>query len=230
MALVDVSTTSSDNILLPNEVERLAKEELNYRDQQLLRLKDEILDLEDFNESIALNDFSLEDFRAELAEQLEGDRRRLRDAPNGIYAVTSAKEDLPPGVIFCLKQESAVGQSEKVNPLQPFYLVYIRRDGIIFYSFVQAKQMLEAFRALCYGNDKPIDELCRSFNRETGDGEDMSFYNELLKKSLDEVKTNFQRRNAGNLFSGRGGSLLSFQDTDFDLSNFKLITWLIIED
>ena len=40
MALVDVSTTSSDNILLPNEVERLAKEELNYRDQQLLKLKD----------------------------------------------------------------------------------------------------------------------------------------------------------------------------------------------
>lgn len=230
MALVDVSTTSSDNILLSNEVERLAKEELNYRDQQLLRLKDEILDLEDFNESIALNDFSLEDFRAELSEQLEGDRRRLRDAPNGIYAVTPSKEDLPPGVIFCLKQASSIGQSEKVNPIHPFYIIYIRRDGVIFYSFVQAKQMLEAFRALCYGNDQPFDLLCREFNREIKDGEDMTFYNELLNKSLEEVKSNFQRRNAGNLFSGRGGSLLNFQEQVFDSSNFKLITWLIVKD
>lgn len=230
MALVDVSTTSSDNILLPTEVERLAKEELNYRDQQLIRLKDEILDLEDLNESIALNDFSLEDFRAELSEQLEGDRRQLRDAPNGIYAVTLAKEDLPPGIIFCLKQESAIGQSERVNPLHPFYIVYIREDGGVFYSFVQAKQMLESFRTLCRGNDQPFDFLCREFNRETQDGEDMTFYNSLLSKSLEEIKNNFQRRNAGNLFSGRGGSLLNFQENIFDLSNFKLITWLIVKD
>lgn len=75
MALVDVSTTSSDNILLPNEIERLATARLNYRDKQLLRLKDEILDLEDFNESIALNDFSLDDFRAELSELLDADHK-----------------------------------------------------------------------------------------------------------------------------------------------------------
>lgn len=229
MALVDVSTTSSDNILLSNEIERIAKDELNYRDQQLMRLKDEILDIEDFNESIALNDFSLDDFRAELSDQLESERRKLRDAPFGIYAIATAKEDNPKGVIFCLQQESAVGQAEKVNPLQPFYLVYVRDDGVLFYSFIQAKQMLETFRALCRGNDKPLEELCRQFNQETSDGEDMSYYDNLLKQALSEIKRNFQQRNTGNLFAGRSGTLVSYNDDLFESSNFKLITWLVIK-
>jgi ERCC4-related helicase len=229
MALVDVSTTSSDNILLPNEIERIAKDELNYRDQQLMRLKDEILDIEDFNESIALNDFSLDDFRAELSDQLESERRRLRDAPFGIYAVAPSKEDNPQGVIFCLQQMSEIGQAEKVNPLQPFYLVYVRNDGVLYYSFIQAKQMLETFRALCRGNDKPLDELCRQFNQETKDGEDMTFYDGLLKQALSEVKRNFQQRNTGNLFAGRSGTLLNFKEDLFESSNFKLITWLIVK-
>lgn len=229
MALVDVSTTSSDNILLPNEIEKIARDELNYRDQQLLRLKNEILDIEDFNESIALNDFSLDDFRAELSEQLEAIRRQLRDAPFGIYAVTPTKDDNPPGVIFCLQQETAIGQSEKVNPLQPFYLVYVRKDGVLFYSFIQVKQMLETFRALCHGNQKPFDELCRQFNQETNNGEDMTVYDNLLNQALVEIKRNFQQRNTGNLFSGRSGTLLNFQEDKFDSSNFKLVTWLIIK-
>lgn len=230
MALVDVSTTSSDNILLPNEMEKLAKDDLNYRDRQLLRLKDEILDLEDFNESIALNGFSLDDFRAELSDLLEIDRSKLRDAPFGIYALTPTKEDNPPGVIFCFEQLSAVGQAEKVNSLQPFYLVYVRNDGIVFYSFVQVKQLLETFRSLCQGNEKPFDEICRDFNKITNDGEDMSFYDELLKKGLAEIKRNFQQRNTGNLFAGRSGILVGFQDDLFESSNFKLVIWLIVKN
>jgi len=229
MALVDVSTTSSDNILLPSEVERLAKNELNYRDKQLLRLKDEILDLEDFNESIALNDFSLDDFRAELSELFDADRKKLRDAPFGIYAVTPTKDDNPSGVIFCLQQQEAIGQSEKINPLQPFYLVYVRNDGVMFYSFLQAKQMLETFRFLCRGSDKPFEELCRQFNQETNDGENMSFYDGLLQTALSEIKQNFQQRNTGNLFAGRSGALVNYQEDLFESSNFKLITWLVIK-
>lgn len=229
MALVDISTTTSDNILLPNEIEKITRDELNYRDKQLMRLKDEILDIEDFNESIALNDFSLDDFRAELSDQLESVRRQLRDAPFGIYALTPSTEENPQGVIFCLKQESAVGQAEKVNPLQPFYLVYVRNDGTLFYSFVQAKQMLETFRALCHGNSEPLDKLCHEFNKETKDGEDMSFYDNLLKQALSEVKQNFQKRNTANLFSGRSGTLVSYNDDLFESSNFKLITWLIVK-
>ena len=45
------------------ELEELIQQDLKYRDKQLMRLKDEVLDLEDFNESVALNAFTLDDFR-----------------------------------------------------------------------------------------------------------------------------------------------------------------------
>lgn len=228
MALVDVSSTSSDNILSPEQIEQLAIDELTYRDKQLIRLKDEILDLEDFNESVALNEFSLDDFRAELAEQLEPDREKLSSAPFGINAVTYAKDDLPPGVIFCLRQETSTDKTEKVNPLQPFYLVYVRDDGTTALGFIQAKQLLEAFKSLCVGYDFPIDELCHAFNLETGNGEDMTRYDGLLENALSEIKQSFAKKNEANLFTGRGGSLVASDDETFNSDNFKLITWLVI--
>ena len=62
MALVDIAATFEDNILNTDELEELVQSDLKYRDKQLLRLKEEILDLEDFNESVALNEFTLDDF------------------------------------------------------------------------------------------------------------------------------------------------------------------------
>ena len=50
MALVDVAATNEDNLLKQNELEDLIKDDLKYRDKQLLRLQNEVLDMEDFNE------------------------------------------------------------------------------------------------------------------------------------------------------------------------------------
>ena len=60
---------------------------MKYRNQQLKKLKDEVLDLEDMNESISLTDFTLDDFRVELMNFLENNRQKLEDAPYGLYAV-----------------------------------------------------------------------------------------------------------------------------------------------
>src|SRR5205823_6847345 len=62
MALVDMTATQGDNLL---EIESLVEDELKYRDKQLLRMQKEILDLEDFSESVTLNEFTLDDFRIE---------------------------------------------------------------------------------------------------------------------------------------------------------------------
>ena len=59
MALVDIAATQEDNILNTQELQDLITDDLKYRDQQLLRLKDEVLDLEDFNESVALSELLL---------------------------------------------------------------------------------------------------------------------------------------------------------------------------
>ena len=63
MALVDIAATFEDNLLEPNEIEELVQTDLKYRDKQLLRLQNEVLDLEDFNETVSLNEFTLDDFR-----------------------------------------------------------------------------------------------------------------------------------------------------------------------
>jgi hypothetical protein len=35
---------------------------------------------------------------------------------------------------------------QKVNPLQPYFLVNVRDDGRVRYNFTHAKQVLEMFR------------------------------------------------------------------------------------
>ena len=73
MALVDIAATFEDNLLEPDEIKELIQSDLNYRARQLLRLKDEVLDLEDFSESVALNEFTLDDFRIELLHRKQSE-------------------------------------------------------------------------------------------------------------------------------------------------------------
>ena len=160
MALVDIAATFEDNILKTDEIEELIHEDMRYRDKQLLRLREEVLDLEDFSESVALNEFTLDDFRIELAKYIEANRKLLKDAPLGLYAVVPPHPDhqvIAPGVVFCLKQKSDGKAGDTVNPLQPYYLVYVRDDGTVRFSFAQPKQILEIFRLLCSGQwRKPL--------------------------------------------------------------------------
>jgi len=95
MALVDIAASQEDNILNMDELQDLITDDLKYRDKQLLRLKDEILDLEDFSESVALSEFTLDDFRIELARYIEANRTQLEQAPLGLYAVVPTHPAYP---------------------------------------------------------------------------------------------------------------------------------------
>ena len=103
--------TNEDNILTNAELEELIQQDLKYRDKQLMRLKDEVLNLEDFNESVALNEFTLDDFRMDLSNYVEANRTTLQDAPYGLYGVVpsaaASSEHAPvkPCVIYCLGQQ-----------------------------------------------------------------------------------------------------------------------------
>jgi SNF2 family DNA or RNA helicase len=231
MALVDVAATGQDDILNVKEIEELATDELNYRDKQLLRLKDEVLDIEDFTETVALNEFTLDDFRADLAHYIESNRRKLQDAPLGLYAVVQTRADIPSvssGVIFCLRQKGETAGNESINPLQPHFLVYVRDDGVVRYTFAQAKQILEMFRTLCADEQQAHEELCRLFDEETQDGNDMARYTELLDKAVASIASTFRKRNAGNLLSGRGGTLVAREKQASVTTDFELITWIVI--
>jgi ERCC4-related helicase len=246
MALVDVTATGEDNILNTEQIEELITDDLKYRNQQLKKLKEEVLDLEDMDETVSLTDFTLDDFRIELLNFLESNRKRLQEAPFGLYAVVPSpssehadlsdsrqfseneKEIIKPGVVFCLKQKGDSEGNEEVNPLNPYFLVYIRNDGTVRFNYTHAKQILEIYRLMCQGIKFPYEKLCELFNVETNNGEQMDAYTELLKKAVDEVIRIFKKRGNQRLTSDRGGLLIPPAKQLHEMENFELLTWLIV--
>lgn len=248
MALVDVTATAEDNVLATDQIEELIEDDLKYRNLQLKRLKDEVLDLEDMNESISLTDFTLDDFRIELLNYIEKNRKKLEEAPFGLYTVvpspssqysyllvtdklSSAEKDIiKPGVVFCLKQKGDTDGNEEVNPLQPYFLVYIRNDGQVRYNYTHAKQILEIYRLMCSGKTEPFEELCELFNQETMQGKDMRKYSDLLSKAVEEISRIFNKR-SGQRITGidRGALLIPASKRIRNTDNFELVTWLIIK-
>ncbi len=235
MALVDITATMADNLLRPEEIRDLIADDLTYRDRQLLRLKDEVLDLEDLSETVTLNEFTLEDFRIELTRYIESNRRLLEDAPFGLYAVVPPHPDyavITPGVILCLRQvnhqPSSTERSDRVNPLQPYFLVYIREGGDVRFGFAQPKQILEMYRVLCAGVSTPYEALCMWFDQHTDNGHDMAQYGRLLNQAVDSIVRTFRQRAVRSLLSDRAGVLPTKQAQARSTDDFELITWLVI--
>lgn len=247
MALVDVTATGDDNILDPDQIKELIEDDLKYRNQQLKKLQNEVLDLEDMSETVSLTEFTFDDFRIELLKYIENNRKQLEEAPFGLYAVVPApgahnghileldryspaeKEIIKPGIVFCLKQKGESDGNEEVNPLQPYFLVYVRDDGVVRFNYVNAKQILEIFRRMCQGRSEPFQDLCDLFNDETKNGEDMSRYTELLKRSIQEVVKVFRTRSNQRLTADRGALLIPQSKQITDTESFELVTWLVIK-
>lgn len=231
MALVDLSATSDDNILGVAGLEELISEDMRYRDKQLLRLKDEVVDLEDFTESVALSNFTLEDFRRELSNFHK--QRREPALPNGVFGMVPPHPGyaaVTPGVIYCLRDLRDQQDRSSVNPLQPFYLVYVRDNGEVAYSFAQAKQVLDVYRALCLGQKDAYHDLYAMFDRQTEGGQNMTVYEALLGKAIDSITSQFSSRNIGNMLSERGGRLVLEPNAGKADTEFELITWLVIKE
>jgi len=232
MALADMAGTFEDNLLEAKEIQELIESDLKYRDKQLLRLKDEVLDLEDFTETVALTEFTLDDFRMELAKYIESNRKLLQDAPLGLYAVVPTNSEYPiiaPGVIFCLKQKGDCLDNKTVNPLQPYFLVYVRENKEVRLTFAQPKQILEIYQLLCAGCSVPYEELCNLFDRQTNNGFDMSLYNDLLKRAVDSIAGIYNKRLIGHLLSSRSAVLVEQAHQVKATTDFELITWLVIK-
>ena len=189
MALVDMAATQTDNLLDPAQLEGLIKEDLLFRDSQLKRLKDEVIDLEDMGGSVSLTDFSLDEFRLDLLSYLEADRAELEEAGEGLYAVVPSNPDVPAaqaGALFCLRHRaSAVSEqsgsdkaidSTKLNPLSPYYLVFVHDDGTVRFNFAQPKESMLLLRDLAAGEPIAHEKLCDLFDQRTKDGSNMSNY------------------------------------------------------
>ncbi|ESY80706.1 ATP-dependent helicase [Mesorhizobium sp. LNHC220B00] len=230
MALVDLSATGDDDLL---NARAGADGDARWRDEQLLRLKDEVFDLEETGGGVTLADFALDDFRADLLGFARANEQALRDAPLGLHAIVpNGVEDgaIDPGVIFCLRRRPFDPNPEqaKINPLDPHYLVHVKDDGSVRLGFGQPKPILEAYRALCLGRSEPFEALCNAFDDETDHGEKMERYDGLVRAAVASIGETSATRTLAALAGSRGarvpdGGAQARASLDYDL-----ITWLIV--
>lgn len=133
MKIVDMTATGGDNVLSPEE-----KIDLEYRKRQLKKLQEEVTDLEDMNTGMTIMDLGLNEFRLDLLNYVK-EHPELEDAPKGMNAVVGAKSDLPPGVLFVLKNLNDDVNIDSQNRLHPFYMAYLTEEGEVFIHHLEPK-------------------------------------------------------------------------------------------
>ena len=220
MKIVNMTATGDDNILSEEE-----KTDLEYRKTQLMRLKNEVVDMEDMTTGISIVDLGLNEFRMDLLEYIKT-HPDIDNSPFGLHAVVSANENAQPGVIYVLKNRSDSVNIDNRNRLHPFYMVYIGDDGNVICDHLSPKQMLDIMRHICKGRTEPIPEAYRPFNKETRDGRNMKKYSELLGDAISSI---IEVKEESDIDSFLGGEQISFLSNEIKgLDDFELICFLVI--
>lgn len=221
MKIVDMTATADDNILEEEQ------KDLEYRKEQLQRLKEEVVDIEEMNGGISIVDLGLNEFRQDLLEyvKLHGD---LDNTPFGLHAVTCSSEDCPPGVIYVLKNRNDSVNVDNQNRLHPFYMIYIGEDGNVVCNHLNPKNTLDKMRLMCKSQGEPIPELYRQFNAETKDGRNMKSYSSLL---CDSIASIVEAKDESDMDSFLSGEAVDFKHGQIKgLDDFELICFLVIKE
>lgn len=221
MKISVMTSTGDDDLINPEE-----KGDLEYRKQQLKRLQEEVVDIEDMSSGISIMDLGLNEFRLDLLEYVKnhGD---LDKKPKGMHAVVPATDELPEGVVFILKNINNSVNIDNQNRIHPFYMVYIGMDGEIICDYLNPKKMLDDIRLLCRGKKKPIKDLYQRFNEETDDGRDMTEMSELLSEAINSIIDCKEESDIDSLFSAGGTSALMSAVSGLD--DFELICFLVVK-
>ena len=222
MAGMDITGAGSGNVLLSNEEQA----DLDYRKQQLERLQEEVVDIEDMDTGINIMDLGLNEFRLDLLAYMK-DNPDIEHTPFGMSAVVPASEVAQPGVIFILKNRNNAVNINHLNLLHPFYMVYLSDAGETIINHLAPKRLLDIMRATCKGKHEPILELCHQFNRETADGKQMGHYSELLQKAVATIVAQKEESDLESLFSF--GETTALQGDIKGLDDFELICFLVIK-
>ena len=220
MKISVMTSTGDDNLLSPEE-----KGDLEYRREQLKRLQEEVVDIEEMNTGVSIMDLGLNEFRLDLLEYVKN-KNYSEHVPYGMHAVIGATDDCPKGVIYILKNRSNSVNIEKKNRLHPFYMVYLTDEGDVFINHLQPKELLDRVRYMCRNKIEPITELCRSFNKETKDGYNMKHYSNLLSDAINSIIQVKEQSDIDLLLSGYQGEL--FTEEIKGLDDFELICFLVV--
>ena len=221
MVIADLASTADDNVLTMEDSDAA------FRREQLRKLQDEVIELEDTRTGVSITDLGLNDFRMDLLAYLKeyGD---LASGPKGLHAVVPADhaKGLKPGALFVLRNITADEQLNRGNRLHPHYLVYLDDQGQVIADHTEAKHLLDLIRSGCRNRDEPAWEVCRIFNEATSDGADMGKYSHLLTEAIRSMIDVNEERDVDSLFSP--GHTTALVQTIAGLDDFELIAFLAI--
>ena len=230
MVLLDISATGEENIIEYQSGDQM--NDLEYRRNQLLKLQDAVIDLEDLSSGVSIADLTLNDFRIDLASFLKEHPEKLEGLPFGTFAVTTTQAVgealIPPGVIFCLRAmgESALKTIEPGYPLAPHYVVHVGDDGTVLLPFTQVKQGLDRLKRLSIGRDLHDAGACDRFDKVTKNGKDMSAAQDLLATAVASVVGKKEERAIASLFTPGGTHAMKgeFQG----INDFEVVAFLVV--
>ena len=217
-----LTSTGDDNLLSANE-----KGDLEYRRNQLRRLQNEVVDMEDMDTGINIMDLGLNEFRLDLLTYIK-QHPDIEHAPFGMSAVVGENAMAKSGVIYILKNRNNAVNIDRKNLLHPFYMVYIADDGEVVCDHLHPKHLLDIMRLLCKGKGDYDRQLCKSFNKETKDGRKMEKYSALLQQAIDSIVQIKEESDIDSLFSL--GETTALRGEIKGLDDFELITFLIIRE
>ncbi|MCY4319145.1 MAG: helicase-related protein [Alphaproteobacteria bacterium] len=227
MVLLDISATGEENLIEQQSGDPM--NDLEYRRKQLLKLQDAVIDLEDLSSGVSIADLTLTDFRIDLAEYRRADPKALDAVPFGMHAITvTADDDIPPGVVFCLRAEGAAAETrfQPSYPLAPHYLVHVGDDGSVLLPFSQAKAVLDRLKRLCVGKDMPDALGCARFDAATDRGRDMQAMQRLLAAAVSSIVGAGEERAVASLFSPGGTHAMAGEFAGMD--NFEVVAFLVV--
>jgi ERCC4-related helicase len=222
MMIVDVSGTGNDNVLNDKD------NDIAYRQEQLERLQNEVIEMEDLKTGVSITDLGLNDFRIDLLNHIKNNKN-LGSIPTGMHAVVPENTalGLVAGVIFTLYNRHQSININQQNRLHPYYLVYISNSGEVIANHTQVKHLLDKARKACKGNDEPIIDAYTAFNQQTRDGKNMQHYSKLLDDAILSMIDTQEQSDIDSLFSGGSTSALTTQIEGLD--DFELISFLVVQ-
>lgn len=220
---ISVMTSTGDD----NPISEEEKGDLEYRKQQLKRLMDEVVDIEDMSSGISIMDLGLNEFRLDLLDYMKSDPD-ITHAPYGLHAVVEANDDSPEGVFYVLRNISNGVNIDQQNRLHPFYMVYISKDEEVLCSHLSPKKFLDKMRHLCKGNSEPIKDLCKKFNKETRDGRKMDTYSRLLESAISSIIQIKKEKDVESFFTAAEPIEIGYSIKGLD--DFELICFLVVKN
>lgn len=216
-----ITSTGDDNLLSANE-----KGDLEYRRNQLKKLQNEVVDIEDMDTGVNIMDLGLNEFRLDLLANLK-EHPNMDLTPFGMSAVVNASELVEPGVMYVLKNKNNGVNIDRSNLLHPFYMVYLSHTGTVICDHLSPKKLLDKMRYACKDKTEPDKTLCKQFNKETRDGKNMRHYSDLLQSAIESIITVKEESDIDSLFSVGETSALTYNIKGLD--DFELICFLVIK-